>query len=541
MKIAKNLNGRKVYIVLLIVMITLAISSFFLANATVYNPGNEKGLHRIDPASVETGADGGTLYTFEFSKLTPKTRNLLFYTNHQEVHVYMDDIMIYANTKADSIFGHTTGAVWNQIAMPEQSGTVKVVITPVYPSVIQKTCEFYQGNGVAMGYAILKDSFPSMLMCIGIIIIGVCMLCFWGFFGMRRRWMTDVLYLGILVCFMGVWSLGETQGFIYAVQNRVAASYMAHTCLMAIGSMLVMFVHRFMHLQDQFWYRGLLVYGFVEIVICELLQFLNIRDMKQTVILTHIMIVASVIYMFYGICINLYQHCYVRRSIVNLIGFVGILITMSIDMYSYYDNRVNANQTGKFGILIYILLVGIETLRETRQHIDEEKQLEMYREMAMKDILTGCYNRNAYDENLGHDTETGKSQVVTFDLNDLKYCNDTYGHQCGDKYLCDSATIIRSVYGRYGKVYRIGGDEFCVVTQGLSPKRLQELKIKLMQAEREYNQRKPDVAIEIACGYASYDENYDKTIEDIRLRADAIMYENKKELKGKSDRIRRVL
>ena len=102
--------------------------------------------------------------------------------------------------------------------------------------------------------------------------------------------------------------------------------------------------------------------------------------MKQTVILTHIMIVASVIYMFYGICINLYQHCYVRRSIVNLIGFAGILITMSIDMYSYYDNRVNANQTGKFGILIYILLVGIETLRETRQHIDEEKQLEMYRE-----------------------------------------------------------------------------------------------------------------------------------------------------------------
>ena len=62
-----------------------------------------------------------------------------------------------------------------------------------------------------------------------------------------------------------------------------------------------------------------------------------------------------------------------------------------------------------------------------------------------------------------------------------------------------------------------------------------------MRAEREYNQQKPDVAIEIACGYASYDENYDKTIEDIRLRADARMYENKKELKGKSDRIRRVL
>ena len=214
---------------------------------------------------------------------------------------------------------------------------------------------------------------------------------------------------------------------------------------------------------------------------------------------------------------------------------------MSLDMYSYYDNRVNANQTGKFGILIYTLLVGIETLRETRQHIDEEKQIEIYREMAMKDILTGCHNRNAYDESLERGMELKKSQVIMFDLNNLKFCNDTYGHQCGDKYLCDSAAIIRNVYGRYGNVYRIGGDEFCVITQGLSMKRLQDLQVRLTLAEREYNQRRPEVTIEIACGYASYDENCDKTIEDIRLRADARMYENKKELKGKSDRIRRVL
>ena len=38
-----------------------------------------------------------------------------------------------------------------------------------------------------------------------------------------------------------------------------------------------------------------------------------------------------------------------------------------------------------------------------------------------------------------------------------------------------------------------------------------------------------------------YDEKTDKTIEDIRMRADERMYEDKKELKAKSDRIRRVL
>ena len=226
---------------------------------------------------------------------------------------------------------------------------------------------------------------------------------------------------------------------------------------------------------------------------------------------------------------------------MNLIGFAVILITMSMDMYTYYDNRVNANQAGKFGILIYILMVGTEIVREIRQHKEEEEHLQMYQEMAMKDMLTGCYNRNAYDEQVEHAADVKRSQVVAFDLNNLKHCNDTYGHQCGDKYLCDSASVIRKVYSKYGRVYRIGGDEFCVVTQGLSMKRLNDLRLKLEQAEREYNQCKPEIQIAIACGCAMYDEKTDKTIEDIRMRADERMYEDKKELKAKSDRIRSVL
>lgn len=541
MKIIKNWSWKKTYIVMLIALTVLAVSSFLLVKTQVYNPARERGMTQVDPIACETEADGTDVYTFRFDRLTPSTRSLLFYTNHQEVRVSMNDAILYENTKVDSPFGHTTGAVWNQVEMPERPGTVKVMIMPVYESNRQINCTFYSGNGVELGYEIIRDSFPSMLMCMGIIVIGICMMGFWLFSGMWHKWPADVFYLGVIVWFMGVWSLGETQGFIYIVQNRVAASYMAYTCLMAIGILFVIFIHRFMHLQDRVPYMILLAYGMLETITCQLLQFFNIRDMKETVILTHIMIVASCVYMLYGICVNLYRHCYVRRTIVNGIGFAAILLTMALDMYSYYDNRVNANQTGKFGILIYIMLVGIETFRETRQHMDTQEHLQMYREMAMKDMLTGCYNRNAYDEQLESGGDPKWVQVVAFDLNDLKYCNDNFGHQCGDKYLCDSASIIRNVYGKYGAVYRIGGDEFCVITHGLSMKKLKELQVRLAQAQREYNQRRPEVGIEIACGYAIYDERWDRTIEDIRVRADARMYEDKKELKAKRDRNRRVL
>lgn len=537
----KNLNLKIPYIVILTMMAVLAVSSFFVVKRNMYNPARERGLQEVEPVSHEDESDGSDVYSFEFMKLTPSMRNLLFFTNHQEVRVYMNDVMIYANERADSIFGHTTAAVWNQIELPEISGTVKVRITPVYPGQKQTNYTFYLGNGVAMGYAIIRQSFPSMLMCLLILIIGICTLCFWGFSRFHHRWPSDILFLGLLTLFLGVWALGETQGVIYLLQNRVAASYTAYTCLMAVGILFVMFTHRFMHLHDKIPYGVLMTYGMVEVIVCELLQFFNIRDMKQTVVLTHTMIVASIAYMLLGICVNLRRHCYLRRTVVNAVGFVVLSVTMIFDMYMYYNYRVNVDHVGKFGILIYILMIGVETLREASKNVSEEQHLQMYREMAMKDMLTGCYNRNAYDEELENAKDVKWSQVVTFDLNDLKRCNDTYGHQSGDKYLCDAASIIRNVYGKYGRVYRIGGDEFCVITRGLSMQRLRDLQARLAQAEREYNQRRPDVAIEIACGYALYDERWDTTIEDIRLRADVRMYEDKKELKAKSDGIRRVL
>lgn len=53
--------------------------------------------------------------------------------------------------------------------------------------------------------------------------------------------------------------------------------------------------------------------------------------------------------------------------------------------------------------------------------------------------------------------------VVTFDLNNLKNCNDNYGHRVGDAYIINAARIIENTFERYGKCYRIGGDEFCCI------------------------------------------------------------------------------
>lgn len=85
------------------------------------------------------------------------------------------------------------------------------------------------------------------------------------------------------------------------------------------------------------------------------------------------------------------------------------------------------------------------------------------RNMAVKDQLTNCKNRMAlkwaYDDT--YDKEKSIF-VLMCDLNGLKKINDQYGHDAGDRYICDAADILQECFGE-DYVYRLGGDEFVVV------------------------------------------------------------------------------
>ena len=77
----------------------------------------------------------------------------------------------------------------------------------------------------------------------------------------------------------------------------------------------------------------------------------------------------------------------------------------------------------------------------------------------------------------------------------------------------------------------MGGDEFCVI---ISKQDKINLEDKLQQLEREqkkYNSNQEIPHMQIAYGYAEFDAQTDKDIEDIRSRADVKMYEKKRKMK----------
>jgi len=180
------------------------------------------------------------------------------------------------------------------------------------------------------------------------------------------------------------------------------------------------------------------------------------------------------------------------------------------------------------------LVVGINDIdAQVRQEEEYGRRLAQARIEANIDALTGVKNRNAYrvyEERLNAQIEMNRTPdfaITILDVNDLKKVNDTEGHKAGDQFIRDACRIICTTFKR-SPVFRVGGDEFAVLSQGDDYTRIDEL-TELINAHNE--DAVANGGIVIAMGMARYE--HDTKVSQVYERADQKMYENKSELKEK--------
>jgi GGDEF domain-containing protein len=86
------------------------------------------------------------------------------------------------------------------------------------------------------------------------------------------------------------------------------------------------------------------------------------------------------------------------------------------------------------------------------------------RVQSLTDALTGLGNRRSLTIALERALVTAEQTVfVIFDLNGFKRYNDTFGHPSGDALLARLGAALRQAAGPRGEVFRLGGDEFCIL------------------------------------------------------------------------------
>ena len=110
-----------------------------------------------------------------------------------------------------------------------------------------------------------------------------------------------------------------------------------------------------------------------------------------------------------------------------------------------------------------------ETNNKLQEEINERKKVEkIIKNLAYHDSLTGLPNRALFQEKVAEELMRIKTvpkmfAVLFLDLDKFKVVNDTYGHEVGDKVLCEVARRLKKVMRNRDVVSRLGGDEFTIL------------------------------------------------------------------------------
>ena len=172
-----------------------------------------------------------------------------------------------------------------------------------------------------------------------------------------------------------------------------------------------------------------------------------------------------------------------------------------------------------------------EVIKKEQEHL---QALSVANEMARKDILTGTRNKTAfveYKKELQKDIDekvTDSFGIIVCDINDLKFINDTQGHNAGDEYIKAACRLICRTFA-HSPVFRIGGDEFVIILRKQDYSDRENL-LSAFRKQIEDNLRIGSGPV-VASGLAEYQQDSGNTVDDVFKLADGRMYEEKTYLK----------
>lgn len=159
-------------------------------------------------------------------------------------------------------------------------------------------------------------------------------------------------------------------------------------------------------------------------------------------------------------------------------------------------------------------------------------EINRWKEKAERDVLTGLYNREHFEQTLSEQLRSGTCRtagVLFIDVDDLKKANDRHGHLFGDSLLCYVAKQMMAVFRHTDVIARYGGDEFVVFAPNI-PQDALELRIQKLYEAFRHPFRGDDVqlAVSVSIGVATYPQD-GITAAELLEHADCALYEAKKQ------------
>ncbi|MBC7093798.1 diguanylate cyclase, partial [Candidatus Bipolaricaulota bacterium] len=168
-------------------------------------------------------------------------------------------------------------------------------------------------------------------------------------------------------------------------------------------------------------------------------------------------------------------------------------------------------------------------VREVIAHLRLAAEL---REQAIRDPLTGLYNRRFLSEALAQELERARRYgrplaLIMGDVDSFKAINDRYGHVAGDQVLQRVARVLQSTVRASDYVVRYGGEEFVVVLPETDEAGAEEAMARVTQALAGMPEE-PRATLSLGAAVWRPGEAPAASVEDLLRRADEMLYTMKR-------------
>lgn len=483
--------------------------------------------------------------TYTVSRQIPmltQDTTLFFFYKSSNVTVKIGDRLIYETLKPiGAFFGETPGASY--VSLPiyrEDSGsTITLVIDNPYGDGSGKITHLYLGRSEDILLNRIRDKAPGFAISFLIASLGIAFILF--YLPLRKKHIigSEMLYLGLFALIMGTFMLTDNRMLQLILRN----GHIYHT--IAELSMTLITIPLFLYLGKMYpeysvkMVQVACLLSAVDFAVCFVLNLSGILDYHESLRLTHAtygILIAVVIYaMIKGFYLNRRQH--LRRNLYHNVGILCLCFGTLLDvLLLWFGNAPETSFFTRIGVLLFLLMEAIQVTIRLMTNYQEGGRTQLLSRLAYHDGLTDLLNRTSYMEELKKLDESHNFHVLLalYDVNNLKYVNDTYGHQKGDEMIRRVADALREHLGPLGKCYRIGGDEFVFLSTVPDPEK-EFLKLQKTFESSLGTLKLPDGSehpITVAMGYSILSHNMSGSMDDIVQEADTKMYEAKRKMKA---------
>ena len=510
-----------IYFYFLVVIGTLFI-------LTLGNPENKGNLNKVSDYSSGWESyvtNDNELHLIRVIDESLENKGLSFYTYNAYVTAKIDNKVFYEyNPKL--FLTNTPGSGYRFLHIRDgvAGSNLEIIIKYQYPYMLTNNLSIKVGDDALLRLYYVRQELPDIVVNLIIFVLS-CLLISLMIIDKKEKFLgRSVAYLaGVSLSFV-IWTNVRLSVAELFVVDDLVRYYLYYLSVYVIPILVLGYINALYNL------KGYDIIAWVHSIGCATLYILQIIGVVDFVVTLRVFIVFMLLeflYVLYNI-VQMYRKNVLTKQRFYVLFIAFSLVNINVIHWFFDIGRLENILLIRIGICMYLGLAVYDNLSKVFNNLVKAREVEFLKDIAYKDGLTGLNNRYAFDEAV-KDIDLKTLSIVSFDINNLKYFNDFYGHIYGDRLISDAASILHELYDN---IYRTGGDEFVALIEGATEQDLKRLRGRLRRLTEDYNmddKNKP-IVIEIACGFSMYRES-DISYESILYRSDEQMYRHKKRMK----------